>query len=129
MVNTSLKEIKAYKSKGGLWYLKLVYEYTDEKGTHLVIFPKAALPFAQSYVPEICFSPYLPGEATCPPYLDCDDHMNLYRGTSALAAERGVGSESVAFNIITEPAEPKEMTLEEIEKKLGYRVKVVSKEE
>ena len=40
---------------------------------------------------------------------------------------RGIDTPNYAFDIVTEPA-VHEMTLDEIEEKLGYKVKIVNKE-
>lgn len=122
--NENLIEVKPYRSlDNDRWYFKLTYEYTDKKGKHVVIYPKVSLPFSQGR------APYPNSPWTGVDYFECDDRMNVYKGTSALAASKGCTDEAYLFDIITEPAEPKEMTLEEIEKKLGYKVKVVSKED
>lgn len=52
----------------------------------------------------------------------------MYDSVFELATERGVKNKGCYFDIITEYA-VKEMTLDEIEKKLGYKVKIVSKED
>ena len=53
--------------------------------------------------------------------------MELYDSVCGLASERGIKEPSCCFDIITEYA-PREMTLDEIEKELGYKVKVINKE-
>ena len=113
------------------WYLKLIYKYEDEKGKHTVVIPKAAIPFEQLNLPVI--KPLYPSYSSynqCfldPPYIDCNYSMQLYNSVCDLAIERGVKEPSCYFDIITEYA-TKEMTLEEIEKELGYKVKIISKE-
>lgn len=52
--------------------------------------------------------------------------MILYESTCEIASERGVKEPAYYFNIITEYA-TKEMTLDEIEKELGYKVKIINK--
>ena len=52
--------------------------------------------------------------------------MMLYKSTCDLASELGVKEPVYYFNIITEYA-TKEMTLDEIEKELGYKVKIINK--
>lgn len=82
------------------WYLKLIYKYEDKKGKHTVVIPKAAIPF---------------------------ESMELYDSVCGLASERGIKEPSYCFDIITEYA-PREMTLDDIEKELGYKIKVINKE-
>ena len=51
----------------------------------------------------------------------------LYEATCVLASERGAEEPACYFDIITEYAS-REMTLDEIEKELGYKVKIINKE-
>ena len=118
-----LIEVEPYRScVDGMWYFKLVYEYMDEKGKHCVIYPKVSIPFSQSRIP------YVNQPFGMQNYFDCDDRLLVFEGTSALAALKGHSDAAYVFDILTESAEPKEMTLEEIEMKLGHKVKIVSKE-
>ena len=114
----------------GRWYLKLVYKYEDKRGKHTVVIPKAAIPFVQTSVPDVHSQiPYFPNSqfALEHPYINCNDSMPLYEATCALASERGAEEPACYFDIITEYAS-REMTLDEIEKELGYKVKIVNKE-
>lgn len=113
------------------WYLKLIYKYEDKKGKHTVVIPKAAIPFEQRGLPFISrlypsLSPYC-NTSLEQPYINCNDSMELYDSVCGLASERGIKEPSCCFDIITEYA-PREMTLDEIEKELGYKVKVINKE-
>lgn len=113
------------------WYLKLIYKYEDKKGKHTVVIPKAAIPFEQRGLPFISrlypsLSPYY-NTSLEQPYINCNDSMELYDSVCGLASERGIKEPSCCFDIITEYA-PREMTLDEIEKELGYKVKVINKE-
>ena len=113
------------------WYLKLVYKYEDKKGKHIVVIPKATVPVSQGVIPLINTpDPYYSNNqfASERPYIRCDDSMSLYEGTSDLASKRGVETPACYFDIITEYAS-REMTLDEIEKELGYKVKIINKEE
>lgn len=114
----------------GRWYLKLIYTYEDKKGKHTVVIPKAAVPFAQGCVPYVNNRiPYFPNSqfALDHPYITCNDSMPLYESVCGLASERGVKTPACYFDIITEYAS-REMTLDEIEKELGYKVKIINKE-
>lgn len=111
----------------GLWYFKLIYKYEDKKGKHTVVIPKAAIPFAQGSLPSISrLDPYY-RVLLERPYINCNDSMPLYDSVCDLAIERGVKEPSCCFDIITEYAS-REMTLDEIEKELGYKVKIINKE-
>lgn len=112
------------------WYLKLIYKYEDKVGKHTVVIPKAAVPFAQGCVPYVNSRiPYFPNSefALEHPYITCNDSMPLYESVCGLASERGVETPACYFDIITEYTS-REMTLDEIEKELGYKVKIINKE-
>ena len=105
------------------WYLALAYEYEDEKGKHIVEIPKVALPLIQERLPSIKSEPFYVGTHV---YIDCKDSMTLYEAVSTLASKQGSKVLGCYFDIITEPSS-REMTLDEIEKELGYKVKIIDK--
>ena len=124
--NVELYSITPFK-EDECWYLKLIYKYEDEDGNkHTVVIPKVLIPFSQQDLPVIRSSPSYNEYLLERPYIDCRDSMMLYKSTCDLASERGVKEPAYYFNIITEYT-TKEMTLDEIEKELGYKVKIVSK--
>ena len=53
--------------------------------------------------------------------------MLLYEAVSALASKQAIEDPACYFDIITKPAS-REMTLDGIEKELGYKMKIVNKE-
>ena len=119
--NAELSSILPFK-EDGCWYLKLVYTYEDKKGKHMVVIPKASVPFVQGCVP------YINRQYTLElPYINCCDTMTLHEAVSDTASKRGTKTPACYFDIITEYAS-REMTLDEIEKELGYKVKIVNKE-
>ena len=120
--NAKLSSILPFK-EDGCWYLKLVYTYEDKKGKHMVVIPKASVPFVQECVPYIN-RPY----TLELPYINCCDTMTLHEAVSDTASKRGTKTPACCFDIITEYAS-QEMTLDEIEKELGYKVKIINKEE
>lgn len=124
--NVELSDIIPFK-ENGVWYLKLIYEYEDKKGKHIVAIPKAAVPFDQHYIPyiNVTQSYGLSSEKT---YIKCNNLIPIYDSVFELATERGVKDKGFIFDIITEYA-VKEMTLDEIENKLGYKVKIINKED
>lgn len=132
--NAELSSIIPFK-KDGFWYLNLTYKYEDEKGNkHTVIIPKAAIPFQQRGLPYISrLQPYSQSGSKITrslselPYINCIDSMPLHDSICDLAIERGVKEPGCCFDIITEYAS-REMTLDEIEKELGYKVKIINKE-
>lgn len=104
------------------WYLSLHYKYEDEKGKHLVVIPKTALPFPQGHLPSITNELFYFDTRA---YINCNDSMLLYEANSFLARLYGVKDPACYFDIITEPSS-REMTLDEIEKELGYKVKIIN---
>ena len=127
--NAELYSITPFKEKDR-WYLKLIYKYENKEGKHTVVIPKATVPFAQGYVPYVhSQTPYFPNSqfALESPYIDCNDSMTLYQSVCDLASERGAETPACYFDIITEYT-TREMTLDEIEKELGYKVKIINKE-
>lgn len=127
--NAELYSITPFK-ENDRWYLKLIYKYEDKVGKHIVVIPKAAIPFVQTSVPYVNSRiPYFPNSqfALEHPYINCNDSMPLYEAVCSLASERGAKTPACYFDIITEYTS-REMTLDEIEKELGYKVKIINKE-
>lgn len=121
--NVELASITPFK-EDSLWYLKLVYKYENKMGKHTVVIPKASLPFPQYTLPNIDGrGPYYTNH-----YMVCSDMVTLYSSTCDIAIERGVTEKSCYFDIVTEYS-TREMTLDEIEKELGYKVKIINKKE
>ena len=118
------------------WFMRLVYSYEDEKGVHNVIFPKVEFPFPTLSIPvpsneDLSDLPYC-GTGVKISYNPCMfisplPITKLQKETDRLAKSRGIDTPNYAFDIVTEPA-VHEMTLDEIEEKLGYKVKIVNKE-
>ena len=96
------------------FYMKLVYTYTDELGKHELTFPNVELPFSQRGLPDIIQS--MEGEA----FLIGEQKMRLFEGFVYWSKEM-----RCFFDRITEPKVHR-MTLEEIEKELGYKVEIVT---
>lgn len=124
--NVELSDIVPFK-ENDCWYLRLIYKYEDKKGKHTVVIPKAAIPFDQESLPIIKSTPSYNVYSFERPYMNSNYSMALYDSVCDLAIERGIKEPVCYFDIITEYA-TKEMTLEEIEKELGHKVKIVNKE-
>lgn len=128
--NERLINIRPYQSSSGDWRLELTYAYEDKKGEHRVIFPDVLCPFPTQAIPLPDTTPhavgiYLRSYGFSIPGLD---PIPLNMGSCQLAQERGNTEPAYAFDIITNYF-TRDMTIEEIEKELGYKVKIVSKEE
>ena len=96
------------------FYMKLVYTYTDELGKHELTFPKVELPFNQTGLPDIT---HLSEDSAV---LVPDKRMRLLEGFVYWSNEM-----RCFFDRITEPKVHR-MTIEEIEKELGYKVEIVT---
>lgn len=113
-----LKQSTTYVEDGKI-YLKLSYTYEGDDGTHEVIFPKIDLGFYTEQIPSIKnYSPW----GSLPRIDNCYGDSFILRGVKTLEYATPV------YNIdkLVKPA-VKEMTLEEVEKKLGYPIKIVNK--
>lgn len=128
--NERLIDCIPYTVSDGSWYIRLIYGYEDEKGKHQVIYPKVHFPFMTCSIPTLINNCYenlgiWHMEKQCGiPGLDV---IPVYKDTWCAAIARGNREPAYAFDIITKPA-VHEMTLDEIEEKLGYKVKIVNKE-
>ena len=121
--NERLIGIRPYQTSTGDWHFELTYGYEDTKGEHRVIFPDVQCPFPTQAIPFPDNPPRscglsIPGLAQIP--------LNMMY--CRLAQERGINEPAYAFDIITKYF-TRDMTIEEIEKELGYKVKIISKEE
>ena len=136
MQSPHLIDARVLRGKCDNWFMRLVYSYEDEKGVHNVIFPKVDFPFPTFSIP-------VPSNEDLPDCNYCGTRFKisynpcmfisplpitkLQKDTDRLAKSRGIDTPSYAFDIVTEHA-VHEMTLDEIEEKLGYKVKIVNKE-
>lgn len=129
--NVVLKERKVFE-EDNLLYLKLVYEYEDEHGVYELIIPKLDLKIRTDCLPTINHNhKYFSGPLDIfNYYIDrYSDRFLLLRDDVAVR-KNGVTltAENAAYVINTLKEKSKEMTITEIEKKLGYKVKLVSEE-
>lgn len=124
--NERLIDIRPYQTSTGDWHLELTYAYEDNKGEHHVIFPDVMCPFPTQAVPFTDTAPRSCG--FCGFSIPGLEHIPLNKGSCRLAQERGNTEPAYAFDIITNYF-TRDMTIEEIEQELGYKVNIVSKEE
>lgn len=127
--NEKLTSIRPYQTSSGGWHLELTYAYEDENGEHKVIFPDVQCPFPTQTVPCPAGKPHEVGLyiRSCGYTIPGLDEIPLDIGHCRLAQERGITDPAYAFDIITKYF-VREMTLNEIEEKLGYKVKIVTRE-
>lgn len=124
--NERLIGIRPYQTSTGDWHLELTYGYEDKNGEHRVIFPDVMCPFPTQVV---LFSDTAPRSCGfCGFSIPGLEHIPLNKGSCRLAQERGNTEPAYAFDIITNYF-TRDMTIEEIEQELGYKVNIVSKEE
>ena len=124
--NVQLVGVTAYTDEYEDWFLKLVYTYDDDKGKHELIYPKVELPFGMCRIPYIVNNS--DGDFICmlnSHTFGYDAYCHIREG--AIKDPR-TGEELPKCTVADILVEPKvhEMTLEEVEEKLGYKVKIVS---
>lgn len=106
------------KSGGTKYRLCLVYENKDYLGNlHEITLKDVPLPLCDHFsITEECYEPDIMSKTI----------INVGYGD---VATFGWDTRNKMTDTIVEYAPPKEMTLEEVEKKLGHKVKIVSGEE
>ena len=117
--------------ENGYWYLKLIYKYDDKNGNkHRFIIPKASVPFVQERIPPINwdYNSLCNKTLNASPYIKGEERIPLHEGVYTPEIEPGEAKlAGVYFDIVTDYT-IKEMSLTEVEKELGYKVKIVNKE-
>ena len=129
MINNSakLKKVEPYKVDDR-WYLRLIYEYQSNIGEVFEMeIPMLELPFTQNMVPEIITDNYsdYPWDKNYYiraflTYVDGIYCIPIHAGKSTIAdhAEGCFIRKSIC----------RRMTVEDIEKELGYKIEIVDKE-
>lgn len=125
--NVVLKECKGFEEDNHL-YLKLVYEYEDEHGVCELIIPKLDLEIRANALPHITCDNTTDSHVNC--FVDWGNHIFSLSTSDVTVIKNGKSlTYADSFYVINTLKEnPHEMTLAEIEKKLGYKVKLVSEE-
>lgn len=124
--NEKLLEAVTYQDENGTWYIGLKYGYEDESGIHERYYPKVEFPFFCGKLPSEEFSSDRFGR----------DELTISLFTNEVAVFRGnfwnhhSGQLMHDVRVVDNLVKPTvhEMTIEEIEKKLGYKIKIVNKE-
>lgn len=118
-----LKKANIFR-EGDEWFMHLEYEYEDNRGKHLVILPKVDFPFSLED-PNIefcnCMDTLGLEESA---FIEISESLNLHKGN---VTDPLTNKTINAFytDIIVEP-KIHDLTLDEIEKKLGYKVRIVA---
>ena len=125
--SSKLKKVEAYK-EDDRWFLRLIYEYQNDNGEIFEMeIPKMVLPIVQNMVPEIITS----NDSDYPwgkdyyikafmSYIGGMDCMHILPGKSTIVDK--------AEGCFIRKTICKRMTVEDIEKELGYKIEIVDKE-
>lgn len=121
-VEAKLKNACIYRDDENRFYMHLEYEQEKEDGLHKITIPKVNVPDCLYLIPTI-ITDYSRNETILLP----ESFLNIEYGR--VTTKDGTTHKKVFF--VDEIIEPKvhEMTVEEIEKELGYPVKIVSEKE
>lgn len=124
-----LKDYKVFEKYNRL-YLKLVYEYEDDHGIYELIIPKIDLEIRTDFLPTIGHDSYTGPMDILNYYVNSFYHTFSLLRDDVEVKKNGetLTCEKAAYVINTLKEKRKEMTIAEIEKKLGYKVKLVSEE-
>lgn len=123
--NVKLVDAKAYKGNGA-WYMELVYEYEDESGVHRRYYPKVEFPFfCGKLPPEEFTSDHFGGDELTIGLFG--DEVAAFRGDFLNPMDGQMMHDVCVIDNLVKPA-AYEMTIEEIEKELGYKIKIICKE-
>ena len=124
--SVKLVDATVYQVENGTWYMELQYEYEDKSGVHRRYYPKVEFPFFCGKLPPEEFSSYRFGgdELTISLFTD---KVAVFRGNFSNPMTGQIMSDVCVIDNLIKPAFH-EMTIEEIEKELGYKVKIVNKE-
>ena len=124
--SAKLKKVEAYK-ENDRWYLRLIYEYRSDNGEIFEMeIPMLELPFTQNMLPDIIT---YNGEYSW----DKDFYLRAFfsniQGVSCILMHEG--KSTIAGNAegcFIRKTICKRMTVEDIEKELGYKIEIVDKE-
>ena len=129
MINNSakLKKVEPYKVDDR-WYLRLIYEYQSDIGDVFEMeIPMADLPFTQNMVPEIITDNYSDYPWDKNYYIRA--FLTYVDGIYCIPIH--VGKSTIADNAegcFIRKSICRRMTVEDIEKELGYKIEIVDKE-
>ena len=124
--SVKLVDATAYHDENGTWYMELQYEYEDESGVHRRYYPKVEFPFFCGKLPPEEFSSDRFGRDELTISLFTDE-VAVFRGNFSNPMTGQIMSDVCVIDNLIKPAFH-EMTIEEIEKELGYKIKIVNKE-
>lgn len=116
---TELKNIQLKKDEKGHYYIDVLYEMEDKKGIYEMHIPRIGLPICDCRIPDVHSELHFNEPTAC---ILVDD--------LPLIKDKTVHTSShVCWSIKTLEEKCQEMTISEIEKKLGYKIKIVNDKE
>ena len=123
-----LVDATTYQVEDGTWYMELQYEYEDESGVHRRYYPKVEFPFFCGKLPPEEFSSDRFGRSELTIGL-FTNKVAVFRGNFLNPVTGQKMHDVCVIDNLVKPAAPAhEMTIEEIEKELGYKIKIINKE-
>lgn len=119
MKTHELKDIQLYEENGN-YYLRLKYLCEDDTSIFEMEIPKVDIRFNKNIYPSLNYSRYRDDREECT--------LSNFRGS--LQVHPGETSEAnhVFYTIKTLEEKHIELTVSEIEKRLGYKIKIVSED-
>ncbi len=120
--NVKLAKVEAYQV-GDYWYLRLIYEYENTNGDKFKLeIPKMNLPLKPDRLPDIvCVTDYDIRVAVQTARIDALNCVSLFPGIMTGIDNPDFSEKSnYAIKRIS-----RQMTIEDIEKELGYKVNIV----
>lgn len=129
--NAVVKTEKSEYSNNSKLFLHIIFEYETECGDiHEAIIPKIELPFANGVIPTITQSFRTMYEDVFPTIKIGDNEFPIRESSVRFTDQFNKVHEfndAIFIDRIVK-TKPREMTLSEIEKKLGHKVKIISEE-
>ena len=125
--SAKLKKVESYKVNDR-WYLRLIYEYRSDNGEIFEMeIPMLELPFTQDMLPDIIT--YNNSEYSW----DKDFYLSAFfsniQGVSCILMHEGKSTiADHAEGCFIRKSICRRMTVEDIEKELGYKIEIVDKE-
>ena len=126
--NVKLVDAKAYQDENGTWYMGLRYRYEDESGIHERYYPKVEFPFFCGKLPPEEFSSDRFGRDELTISLFTNEVAVFIGNFLNPVTGRMMHDVCIIDNLVKPAAPAHEMTIEEIEKELGYKIKIINKE-
>jgi hypothetical protein len=124
--NVKLLDAVTCQDEDGTWYIELKYEYEDESGIHVRYYPKIEFPFFCGKLPPEEFSSDRFGHGELTISLIANE-VAVHRGNFWNPMSGKMMNDVCVVDNLVKPA-VHNMTIEEIEKELGYKINIINKE-